>query len=114
MKTKAFVLGKLYTRPQITEILGGGEHRPYLISQNGEITAGCFDPSMNRRAPIEVDVGSKPKVVRRALMLGKAKSTIPIFLKRNTHEWEYSGMHRCLRFSQDLRDIRAYPDRRTD
>jgi hypothetical protein len=107
MNTQEPVIGNRYDRKEISAMLGGGDIRSYLPSRKGTILAGCFDPSLNRSAPSEIDVGTKPEVVRYAKILGKARSEIPIFLKRGPKKWEYIGRYRCLRFSQQLQDIKA-------
>jgi predicted HNH restriction endonuclease len=109
----SLMLGKNYSRTKISELLGG-EMVIYLPAKNGKVTAGCFDPKLNRRAPKEIDIGNRPEAVKRAIALGKAKSEIPVFLKRRANQWEYVGNYRCNLFSQEKKDIEAYPDRRKD
>lgn len=78
----SLILGNNYSRTKISELLGG-ETVIYLPAKNGKVTAGCFDPKLNRRAPKEIDIGNCPKAVKRAIALGKAKTEIPIFLKND-------------------------------
>lgn len=110
----SLVKGNGYDREQIRNLLGGGDLVSYLPSSKGVILAGCFDPELNQRAPLEIDVGSGPKVVRGAKLLAAARGMIPVFLKRKTNHWEYRGIYRCVSFSQSKEDIEAYPDRRKD
>jgi hypothetical protein len=51
----------------------------YLPTRDNVIVCGCFDPSLNRRAPIEIDVGDGPIVGRSAEALATAQATIPVF-----------------------------------
>lgn len=114
MENSKLKIGGRYTREEIHGLVGGGELVIYLPAKGGRVLAGCFDPELNKRAPIEVDVGRADKVVERAHLLGKARSTIPVFLKRDVNDWEHVGHYRCLRFSEEPTDLTAYPDRRKD
>lgn len=105
-------LGKRYSRAKISKLLGGGEHVNFLPSKEGKIIAGCFKPKKNHRAPIEVDVGDRVEVLKRARKLGKTKGIIPVFLMIRSGQWEYVGNYRCVSFSEKKADIEAYPDRR--
>jgi hypothetical protein len=114
MNLEDLVIGRTYTRRQIHQAVGGGDLQSYLPQKNGRILAGCFIPKLNQRAPQEVDAGDAPDVIRKAKAVAADRSTIPVFLKRRTDQWEYRGIYKCLRFSQEPRDIRAHQDRRKD
>ena len=114
MNVKKLVVGKTYTRLQISKAVGGGELQTYLPEYNGRILAGCFDPGLNLRAPHEVDVGEGVKVIAKAETVASAQTAIPVFLKRGAGAWEYVGLYKCLCFSRERRHIRAYKDRRGD
>jgi len=108
------VVGNIYSRPEIHQLVGGGDWVAYLPTKKNTVLAGCFDPDLNRRAPREIDVGRGDKILKRAKLLGNAKSIIPVFIKRSSNNWEYIGLYRCTAFSQEPRDINAYADRRKD
>ena len=49
-------IGNPYTRDKIHKLLGG-DKQSYLPHVGGRIRRGCFDPALNKAAPIEIDVG---------------------------------------------------------
>jgi hypothetical protein len=114
MKIKGLVVGNTYTRPQIHDAVGGGSLQSYLPHKDGAVLAGCFRPDWNKRAPAEVDAGYGPKVIAYAKRVAATHAEIPVFLKRDTHRWEYQGIYRCLRFSEKKRDLQAHENRRKD
>ncbi len=77
--------GKLYTRNEIHDFLGGGI-QGYLPHKNGRVVAGCFGLKDNLEAPDVVLVGSGPMTVRWAKVLCEQEYSIPIFLKKRTNE----------------------------
>lgn len=106
-------IGTRFTRDQI-HLRYGGSKQSYLPTRDGAIVCGCFDPSLNKRAPREIDVGKGPVVETTAQTLVGSQLTIPVFLKEAANRWRYVGMFRAVEFSRDAEDLSAYPDRRPD
>ena len=74
-----FTVGQYYTRDQIQTELGG-EIQSYLPQRHGRIVAGCFGRKLNPDAPLEVQAGKMPKVIKKAQVLAaQADKRIPIF-----------------------------------
>jgi hypothetical protein len=113
-KVSDLVVGKLYTRREVYDAIGGGNLQSYLPERGGIFLGGCFDPDLNKRAPFEVDPGNGVNVLDAAKRIGRAKATIPVFLKRGNKQFEYRGMFRCIRFSDHEKDVHAHADRRKD
>src|SRR5579863_2872971 len=114
MSISLLTRGQSFDRRQIANMIGGGALVTYLPSKGGKILAGCFDPKLNQRAPLEIDVGASDDVVERARTLAKTNGIIPVFLKKQSNKWEYVGTYQCTEFSQLPDDITAYEDRRED
>ena len=79
-----------YTRQQIHDQLGG-DLQSYLPHVDGQVVCGCFDPALNARAPFEIDLGTGRDIERYADRLYTQRTSVPVFLKRGTFEWEYVG-----------------------
>ena len=87
----------------------------YLPRKEGRILCGMFDCKKNPRAPYEIEVGGKPRVIAGAELLAQGGYSIPLFLKRKSNQWEYTGNYRCNRYSNDTRDLYPLnPARRVD
>jgi hypothetical protein len=104
-------IGNPYTRDEIHE-LWGGDKQSYLPHVGGRIVCGCFDPALNKAAPIEIDVGNAPKVLECARLLAQTGNAIPVFLKERVKRWRYEGMYHPVAFDEDLNRIQAVPYRR--
>lgn len=106
-----FITGKRYSRDEIQSALRG-EIQSYLPQYKKRIVAGCFRQELNPDAPNEIQVGKKPKVVRKAELLSQQENKeIPIFIKpkglRDTNKvWEYQGKYEFLELLDDQRQIR--------
>jgi len=107
-------VGKRYTRQQIRDLVGGGDLQSYLPHAGGRILCGCFDPTLNKRAPAEIDFGDAPDVIRYAKLAEAQHAEIPVFLKRSINKWEYVGDFRVIRVSTDTRDMERARRRRPD
>ena len=105
-------IGKTYTRKQIHAAVGGGDFQSYLPHKNGDVICGCFDPSLNVRAPVEIDIGKGKDVVRYAKRLVEQGTPVPVFLKQSTDNWEYKGRFRAVKYSKNQRDLRQSMKRR--
>lgn len=105
------VVGRTFTRVEIRAVVGGGDLQSYLPQANGRAIAGCFDPELNLRAPIEIDVGPGPVVVKSAKALVESGDTIPVFLKRAPNAWEFVGLFTAKGYSEAREDL-ARPSRR--
>jgi hypothetical protein len=112
-------LGHLYSRQQISEMIGGSI-QAYLPVKGGKVVCGCFNTSewYNPGAPEEVLFGraeSMPKVEESAEMVYQQGTPIPIFLFRRTAKWEYVGDYRCISLSRDpallAQKMQAHPQR---
>lgn len=111
----SFQPGNTYTSAQIHSGIGGGNPQSYLPQKAGRILCGKFDPSKNMQAPIEIDVGDKPKVIEGARILAQTRSSIPVFLKRKSGGWEFVGDYKCQQYSTRPGDLYPQnPTRRPD
>lgn len=101
-----FVLGRQYTRNEISARVGGSI-QSYLPVKNGKVTCGCFNKEINPEAPDEVLFGAgdeMPQVESSAQLVfeqGQRGESIPIFVKRSSNNWEYIGDYRCTFISFD-------------
>ena len=102
----AFIVGHFYKREQIQSELGG-EVQSYLPQRDKRIVAGCFLCKLNPDAPLEIQAGSKPKVVQKAEMLAaQADQRIPVFLKGKPDRpyaatWQYQGIYELCELIDD-------------
>jgi hypothetical protein len=110
----ALTVGRMYSREEIREEVGGGDLQSYLPYSEGRVLGGCFDPGLNARAPFEIDVGDLPKVTQYAQLLVQQGHEIPVFLKRGSKAWEYVGRFRAVRYNTDPDDLYPRQPRRTD
>lgn len=99
------VFGHSYTRLQIHDAVGGGDLQSYLPNKGGIILAGCFDPELNVRAPVEIELGAGSKIERAARLLVDQGAEIPVFLKHGSRDWVYQGRFRALRYGDDEKDL---------
>jgi HNH endonuclease len=106
-------IGTPYTRDEIHDLLGG-DKQSYLPHVGGRIVCGCFDLTLNKAAPIEIDVGNAPKVLESARRLVEAGNAIPVFLKERVKRWRYEGMYQPVAFEEYVNHIREAPYRRCD
>ena len=105
-------LGTTYTREQIHQEVGGGDLTSYLPHRHGNVVCGCFDPEFNQCAPTEIDLGAGVDVQHYAQQLRDQGTAVPVFLKRATDQWQYSGRFRAVRYGTDPADLTQGPPRR--
>jgi DNA-binding phage protein len=111
------VVGKTYSRKQISEVVGGG-YQSYLPTVNGRVVCGCFwaTPEVNRDAPERVSFGGSPEALPKAKIIARQPEPIPIFLAHDEYGvWKYMGRYRCTGLSFDPVEIKqemaANPER---
>lgn len=101
-----YIVDEFYTRAAIQADLGG-EIQSYLPQRANRIVAGCFGCSLNPKAPLEVQAGNEPKVVRKAKTLeAQVDKRIPVFLKergkgRPPAVWRYKGIYELCEIVDD-------------
>jgi hypothetical protein len=97
-------IGKHYDRKKISKMLGGN-YRCALPYKDGEVTAGCYDPIMNPKAPKEVLVGKGRDKEKYSRKIADDRSTIPIFLKRGSKKYEFVGYYQATKYSDNKEEI---------
>ncbi len=102
--------GKLYTRNEIHDLLGGGI-QGYLPHKDGKVVAGCFGLKRNPEAPDVVLVGSGPETVRWAKVLCEQEYPVPVFAKQQPNEWKYVGEYKVKDWTEDPADLQEYGER---
>ena len=107
MPSRAFDLGRAYTRAQVHDALGGGveDYLPYV---DGVVVCGCFDPDLNPDAPDVVLPGFGPAIERWAEVFAGQRTAVPCFLKRGTNAWEYVGDFRVRESSRSPAEIERW------
>ena len=99
-----FIVGKVYTRDQIHELLGGSK-QSYLPTVNNHVVCACLTKQLNPDGPFRILVGSGPIVVRSAELLVEQGGSIPVFVKQRVNEWRYTGLHSVERYTTDAKEI---------
>ena len=92
----------------------GGDLQSYLPHKGGRVLCGCFSLDLNKRAPVEIDVGDLPDVIKYAHALVDQGGVIPVFLKKGIHAGEYVGRFRPVALSEDPSDLYPARARRPD
>lgn len=111
-----FTVRQYYAREQIQTELGG-EIQSYLPQRDGCIVAGCFGRKLNPDAPLEVQVGREPKVVRKAETLAaQADKRIRVFLKGTPEHpyaatWQYQGIYEFCELVDDATTLKMAENR---
>ena len=102
-----FSVRQYYTREEIRAELRG-EIQSYLPQHGGHISCRLFwAQSLNPDAPLEVQAGKEPKVVRKAETLAaQSNKRIPIFLKGTPERprspiWQYQGEYELCELVDD-------------
>ena len=99
-------VGKIYTHDFICKTFGGDAKGGTYLPQKGQtILCGCFNKEKNKTPPECVLVGNLPKVLAKAEKLAVQGGAIPVFLKKETNQWEYKGMYEFLSFSKNPADF---------
>jgi hypothetical protein len=102
-----FVLGRKYSREEISEILGGSEI-DFLPMEKKRVVCGCFTLDHNPEAPAVVVPGTGTVIQRTAKIFCEQEHPVPIFIKRQPREWEYVGHFKVDRFSTEPADIATH------
>ena len=102
-----FVLGRKYSREEISEILGGSD-RDYLPTDKKRVVCGCFTLDHNPEAPAVVIPGTGKVIERTAKMFCEQEHPVPVFIKRQPKEWEYVGHFKAEKFSTDRNEIAVH------
>jgi len=105
--TGSFVLGKKYTRREISAVLGGSEVE-YLPSSNGQVVCGCFTMEHNPEAPDIIIPGTGKVIEREAEQFCAQSNPIPVFIKRHVNGWEYVGDYKAVKHTTDAAEIAAH------
>src|SRR5712691_3536178 len=95
-----FRKGAKYSRLDLHQILGG-DLRSYLPHKDGKILFGAFTREENPHAPDVVLVGHGPGIEAAAEIFVHQSAPVPVFIKRDLHQWEYVGMFRVARDSEE-------------
>ena len=105
-----FVLGRSYTRIQISASLGG-DRVTFLPHAGGKVVCVALDPAKNPRGPEIVPVGPGGTTrLRWAAVLSKQGGAVPLFVKLGRNFWEYRGKHRCTQYVTKLSAVRHMAD----
>jgi len=89
-------VGRCYSRREIHDRLGGSL-RSYLPTVGGKVVCACVTREINPGAPLTILVGNGPVIERSAKAFAALATPVPVFIKRDDHEWEY------------VSDFRAHP-----
>ncbi|MGV3614374.1 MAG: hypothetical protein ACO1SV_03470 [Fimbriimonas sp.] len=113
-----FEKGQIYTRAEIRAATLSGTTQAYLLTKNGRIVAGCFDPKLNPLGPERVYVA--PGLIREgsANRLLAQSTAIPSFLKEGAKAYRYVGDYYATAYHIDRESIsqaeRVIPQRKGD
>jgi hypothetical protein len=102
-----FVLGRKYSREEISGVLGGSEI-DFLPTEKKQVVCGCFTLDHNPEAPAVVIPGTGIVIQRTAKIFCEQEHPVPVFIKRKPKEWEYVGHFKADSFSTDPKDIAAH------
>lgn len=101
--------GNAYSREEIRELVGGGSVHDYLPNSDGRVLCACLSPEHVAEGMV-ILVGAGPGAQTQARMFCAQKTPVPVFLKKQGHVWEYAGMFRAERFSDDADEIGQYEE----
>ena len=107
-----FVVGELYSRDKIHQVLGGGEPQTYLPQRDGEILAGCFGRDRNPEAPEEIQIGRGLQNIKKAELLATTpERLISVFIKRTDLKgtnriWQHYGLYKFKELLDDRLTLR--------
>ena len=79
----------------------------YLQERVGCILCACLQAAYNPSAPWEILPGKSPSHIRKADMLSRQSSPIPVFIKQAENQREYWGLFRFERCEKDPATIRS-------
>jgi len=105
------VIGKLYTRQEIREIVGGGSVHNYLPhDENGRILCVCLSREHDPDGHKIILVGSGPSVQKEAEMFCLQNTAVPVFYKKELNQWEYLGDFKPERWIDDPEEIQVFAE----
>jgi len=88
-----FKIGATYTRDQIHSSVGGSK-QAYIPTLNGSVVAICVQLNLNPGAPRELLCGIGPVIAKSAQLLASTAHKVPVFVKKDVNQWEYTGLYR--------------------
>lgn len=97
--------GEIYTRAQISSLIGGSIQSCFLTREGGHVIGICFVPGKNPRAPDLIYVGRGPRKESAAAALINQAEAIPLFAKQGTNEWQFIGIYKGTKYSQSAADV---------
>ena len=97
---RRFKVGVFYSHADINDAFGGNPNA-YLRIRAGRVSCGCFNAQLNPNAPQEILVGTGPQIERSVDILMEQGGVIPVFVKRGTNQWQYSGLMRPIRLERN-------------
>lgn len=101
-----FVEGRVYTRRQIRDSLGG-DLQASLAHVGDKIVCGCFGKKFNPFAPDTVVVRRGKNTVRYALVLLKQVTPIPVFIGLGAGQWQFVGHYSARTYSEERTLVEA-------
>ena len=104
---KGFEPGCCYTRRQINQEVGGNL-QSYLPIANGRVVCACLRLDLNPEAPCVVLVGNRKNVMMTGRLLSGQGGSIPMFLRRAKHRWEYQGNFAVARSTQAREEVAVH------
>lgn len=97
MRVKRLQLGRLYSRPEISNAVGGSwEGMLPTRRGDGKVACGCFLPEYNRAAPFEIWLGTGVERRPAVKQLVSERREIPLFLRESPKRWRYLGEFRVV------------------
>jgi hypothetical protein len=105
-----FQKGVFYTRQQIRDMVGGGSVHDFLPHEGGRVLCACLSREHVVEELMVILVGAGPGVQAQAEMFRAQKTAVPVFLKKSGHVWEYAGLYRLERFSDDPDEIEKFEE----
>lgn len=99
-------IGKTYTAEEVGKLTAGTD--TYIRTKNGVVRGLAITQEKNPNAPEILVVGNKPNVIKRAELLRNTRNYVPLFLKRDSNEWEYMGQVRYSSHTFDPEVIERY------
>jgi len=85
MPIQSFKIGEVYSRQQISNVLGG-DWQSYLPHRDGKVVCGCFDYVMNPDAPHTIVFGEGEEVEKWAKGLFDSHESIPVFMRKGNKQ----------------------------
>jgi mRNA-degrading endonuclease RelE of RelBE toxin-antitoxin system len=105
-----FHVGSIHTWNELREHFAWDSDKKgyYLPERNGHVVCACLRAELNPSAPWAILVGKEPPHLRKAELLVREPSPIPVFIKQAVDQWEYWGhfrFERCEKDSEKMRPV---------